>query len=306
MRETRTDTSRALLQALGLHVVLFALMFAGLHWTRAPSVEPAAGEPIEADLVDPTALSAAMQRALARDAEPLPEPLPDAEPESVDAPPPEPVPEEIPTPQPAQLPAPVPDPAPVEQERVQRAPAPQVAEVPREQEQRRQRPQQADLDAERQQQAEREKQRQIEELRRKREQAARERTQAEMRAQQLADARNPATAAAQADARSSAPPGNRGVDEGLQARYVAAIQEAIVRQWVRPESVQLGQRCRLTIRQLPGGEVADVSVSGVCPLDAMGRQSVERAVLKASPLPYAGYESVFNRTLNLNFLAEDR
>ena len=304
MRETRTDTSRALLQALGLHVVLFALMFAGLHWTRAPSVEPAAGEPIEADLVDPNALSAAMQRALARDAEPLPEPVPDAEREPVDAPLPEPVPEEIRAPQPEQLPAPVPDPAPVEQERVQRAPAPQVAEVPREQEQRRQRPEQADLDAQRQQQAEREKQRQIEELGRKREQAARERTQAEMRAQQLADARSPA-AASQANAR-SAPAGNRGVDEGLQARYVAAIQEAIVRQWVRPESVQLGQRCRLTIRQLPGGEVADVSVSGVCPLDALGRQSVERAVLKASPLPYAGYESVFNRTLNLNFLAEDR
>ena len=304
MRETRTDTSRALLQALGLHVVLFALMFAGLYWTRAPSVEPAAGEPIEADLVDPNALSAAMQRALARDAEPLPEPVPDAEREPVDAPLPEPVPEEIRAPQPEQLPAPVPDPAPVEQERVQRAPAPQVAEVPREQEQRRQRPEQADLDAQRQQQAEREKQRQIEELRRKREQAARERTQAEMRAQQLADARSPA-AASQANARSE-PAGNRGVDEGLQARYVAAIQEAIVRQWVRPESVQLGQRCRLTIRQLPGGEVADVSVSGVCPLDALGRQSVERAVLKASPLPYAGYESVFNRTLNLNFLAEDR
>ena len=30
MKETRADTRRALLQAMGLHVVLFALMFAGL------------------------------------------------------------------------------------------------------------------------------------------------------------------------------------------------------------------------------------------------------------------------------------
>ena len=304
MRETRADTRRALLEAVGLHALLFALLFAGLQWTRPPSTEQAAGEPIEAELVDPNALGATMKRALQRQPEPLPEPVAEPEPEVVEAPLPEQVPE--PVPEPAQLPPPVPDPAPVEQERVQRAPAPQVAEVPREQEARRRQPDQAELDAQKQQQAERARQQQLEQIRRQREQAARERTQAEMRAQQLADARNPATASAQADARSSAPPGNRGTDEGLQARYVAAIQEAIVRQWVRPESVQLGHRCRLTIRQLPGGEVADVSVSGACPLDELGRQSVERAVLKASPLPYAGYESVFNRTLNLNFLAEDR
>ncbi len=33
MKETRADTRTALLQALGLHAVLFALMFAGLNWT---------------------------------------------------------------------------------------------------------------------------------------------------------------------------------------------------------------------------------------------------------------------------------
>ena len=70
--------------------------------------------------------------------------------------------------------------------------------------------------------------------------------------------------------------------------------------------VPLGQRCRITIRQLPGGEVADVAVSGACPLDDLGQDSVERAVLKAQPLPYRGYESVFARTLTLNFEARDR
>ena len=43
-----------------------------------------------------------------------------------------------------------------------------------------------------------------------------------------------------------------------------------------------------------------------CPYDEAGRRSVEAAVLKAQPLPYQGFESVFNRTLILNFRAEDR
>ena len=43
-----------------------------------------------------------------------------------------------------------------------------------------------------------------------------------------------------------------------------------------------------------------------CAMDAAGQDSVERAVLKAQPLPYRGYESVFERTLTLNFEARDR
>ena len=43
-----------------------------------------------------------------------------------------------------------------------------------------------------------------------------------------------------------------------------------------------------------------------CPFDELGRRSLEAAVRKASPLPYAGFETVFNRNLDLNFVAEDR
>lgn len=297
MKETGADTRTALLQALGLHVVLFAMMFAGLQWTRSNVAEAAQGEVIEADLIDPAALGAAMRSALQRTPEPLPQPVVESEPE-----PPQPEPEPVPLPEPLPevLPPPVPDPAPVEQEKVQRdAQSPEVAKVPREQEEKRKQPTQAELDANKRDQ-------QLAEIRKQREQAARERTQAEMRAQQLLDARNAASAAAQADATASRPRGNQGADPGLLAQYTAALQQAIARQWTRPESVQLGQRCRLEIRQLPGGEVVDVRVSGACPFDELGRQSVERAVLKASPLPYAGFESVFNRTLNLNFVAEER
>jgi len=110
LKETRADTRTALLQALGLHAVLFALMFAGLQWTRSNVAEAAHGDVIEADLVDPSALSATMRRALQRDPEEPPPPI--AEPEPVPEPLPEPVPEE--------LPSPVPDREPVEQGEVQR------------------------------------------------------------------------------------------------------------------------------------------------------------------------------------------
>ena len=299
MKQTRADTWMALLQALALHVLLFALMFAGLRWSQHNAAEAAQGDPIEADLVALSDLSASMQRALQR--APKAQPASPPEPEKPE-PLPEPVPDELPpVPQPKELPLPVPEPAPVEQEKVQRdAPSPQVAKVPREQEQRRKQPDQAELDAKKEAEQERQKQKQLADIRRQREQAARERTMAEQRAQQLADARTPGTSTA------PPPPGNRGTDPGLEAKYAAAIQQAILRQWVRPETVPLGQRCRISIRQLPGGEVMDVTISPSCPYDTLGRQSVERAVLKASPLPHAGFEAVFSRNLDLNFVGEER
>jgi colicin import membrane protein len=96
------------------------------------------------------------------------------------------------------------------------------------------------------------------------------------------------------------------VDLLLAARYAAALQAAILRNWTRPESVPLGQRCKIVIRQAVGGIVVDAKVDPSCPYDELGRRSVEAAVLKAEPLPYAGFESVFNRTLILNFEAQDQ
>lgn len=287
MKETRADTRTAFLQALALHGVLFAAMFAGLQWTRSNVAEAAQGEVIEADLVDPSALGASMRRALQRTPEALPQPV--AEPEPL---PPEPEPVPLPEPVPEPLPPPEPDPAPVEQEKVQRdAVSPEVAKVPREQEAKRKQPDQAELDAQ--------KREQLAEIRKQREQAARERTQAEMRAQQLADAR-----AAQGG--TAAPPrGNPDSRSAVNALYSVALKDAITRQWTRPESIPLGVPCQVRIRQIPGGEVVDVQVSSGCPYDQLGKRSLEAAVLKASPLPYAGFEDVFSRDVILTFRPED-
>ncbi|MEO5628412.1 MAG: cell envelope integrity protein TolA [Thermomonas sp.] len=286
MKETRADTRLALLQAAGLHVVLFALMFAGLFWTRSNVVEPSQGEVIEADLIDPSALSASMRRALQRDPKPLPEP--------VVAPTPEPLPpdpEPLPEPVADAMPPPVAEPDKVDQEKVQRdAIAPDPAQVAREQEAKR-REQQADLDAERE--------KQLAEIRRQREKASREVTQAEMRAQQLADAK------AQQEQTRAPPPGNPDSRSGLKAVYGVAITTAVERQWIRPESIRAGERCQVLIIQIPGGEVIEAQVSRNCPFDALGRRSLEAAIMKASPLPYAGFEDVFERRLSLWFERSD-
>ena len=153
---------------------------------------------------------------------------------------------------------------------------------------------QVDLDAQ--------KQKALAEIRRQRELAAKERTQAEMRAQQLADAR-----ASQTDAASPASPprGNPNSRSSNQAAYIVALQDAILRQWTRPESVKLDDVCQVLIRQIPGGEVVSVEIAPSCPYDALGRRSVEAAILKASPLPYAGFEDAFIRDPVLKFRARD-
>jgi colicin import membrane protein len=147
-------------------------------------------------------------------------------------------------------------------------------------------------------------------IRAEREKAERQAKLAEQKLRQLeaARARNAAEAAAQADAEASAspPPGTGGDDSDLAARYAAALPCAVLRNWSRPDSVPLGQRCRIVIRQIPGGEVIDAKVDPSCPYDDLGRRSVEAAVLKAQPLPYAGFEPVFQRTVTLNFVAQDR
>ena len=312
MRETRADTAQALLYAIALHVLLFALAILGMWWTRASAPLSAAGSPIEAELVDANALSARMQRALRDRPQPVePQPVEEAAPPQ---PIPEPAPQEAPVPQQQQAQAPIPEPDTHEQEAVDRN-AISAETREREQEAKR-RQEQIDLTERQRQEEAEQKQRlaqqqldnKLKKIQAERAKLARQAELSEQKLKQIADAkaRNAAEAAAQADASASAPPGNNGVDEGLLARYQAALQEAILRNWSRPDSVPLGQRCRLHIRQVQGGSVIDVQVDASCPYDELGKRSVEAAVLKAQPLPYAGFEAVFSRNLNLNFEAQDR
>ncbi|MCD9027441.1 TonB C-terminal domain-containing protein [Luteimonas sp. BDR2-5] len=94
--------------------------------------------------------------------------------------------------------------------------------------------------------------------------------------------------------------------DDLRAGYAAALRAAVQRTWLRPDTLAEGQHCRVLVRQLPGGEVVAVEPLPDCDFDAQARQSLVRAVHRASPLPYAGFERVFERSLDLGFTAPDR
>ncbi|QWP78701.1 TonB C-terminal domain-containing protein [Lysobacter sp. K5869] len=318
MTETRADKVQALILVVLLHGLLIAALIVSalLNWNSA--AVSAAGSPVATELAEMSDLSAAMQRTLRSKVEPIKQPQPEPVPEDS-----EPLPQPIAEPKPQDAVSPqqqspqdfVPVPDTTSQEQVVDTPTPNPAEEKMVQEAKA-RQEQVDLTEQKRQeeaqqkqrlaeQQDAERQKKLEDIRRERARLQREQNLAEQKLQQLADRR--ATQASQTAATSApAPAGNQGADTGLLARYQAALQSAIKAKWTRPDSVPLGAACKLNIRQLPGGQVIAVEVIEPCAYDEAGRRSVEAAVLKAQPLPYAGFESVFQRTLNLNFRAEDR
>ncbi len=95
--------------------------------------------------------------------------------------------------------------------------------------------------------------------------------------------------------------GDAGQKLTLQAQYKAALIRIITQNWLRPDNISKHVICPIRILQIPGGQVLSVQVLPACPYDALGRQSVKNAILRAQPLPYKGFESVFSRELILNF-----
>nr|WP_298121606.1 cell envelope integrity protein TolA [uncultured Pseudoxanthomonas sp.] len=327
---------RAVAWAIGLHLLLLVVLLVSPYfkWDRE-RLNAAGSQSMEATLDVSAADARAVERALDFQPQPMPEPVQEPAPEDTIPPPqpiPEPAPQDAPVERQAQAQERVPVPDQVDQDEARRDAISQERalleqEAKRRQEQidltERKRQEQAEqqrrlaaqqeedrqkrVAAEAAQKAEADKKR-LEEIRRQRAQAAREAQLAEQKLRQLADARarQAATAAASTPAPAAGPAGAGGTDEDLRGRYAAAIQEAVLRQWTRPESVPVGTRCRVVIRQLPGGDVVSAEVQPGCAMDAAGQDSIERAVLKARPLPYRGFEAVFARTLTLNFEARDR
>ncbi|WP_313929114.1 cell envelope integrity protein TolA [Pseudoxanthomonas sp.] len=327
---------RAVAWAIGLHLLLLAILLLSPYfkWDRE-RLNAAGSQSMEATLDVSAADQRAVERALDFQPAPMPESVQEPAPEDTVPPPqpiPEPRPQDAPVERQAQAQERIPVPDTVDQDEARRdaisqEKARQEQEAKRRQEQidltERKRQEQAEqqrrlaaqqeedrqkrIAAEAAQKADADKKR-LEEIRRQRAQAQREKQLAEQKLRQLADARarQAASAAASTSAPATGPVGNGGTDEDLRGRYAAAIQEAVLRQWTRPESVPVGTRCRVVIRQLPGGDVVSAEVQPGCAMDAAGQDSIERAVLKARPLPYRGFESVFARTLTLNFEARDR
>jgi colicin import membrane protein len=84
-------------------------------------------------------------------------------------------------------------------------------------------------------------------------------------------------------------------------RWHAQIVARITRAWIRPPSARAGISCIVSVNQVPGGEVTSVRVNSCSGGDDALRESVEAAVLRASPLPTPPPGVPFERSLELTF-----
>jgi colicin import membrane protein len=87
---------------------------------------------------------------------------------------------------------------------------------------------------------------------------------------------------------------------GALDEYRAALEQAIERSWIRPPSAQAGLVCTLYVSQAQGGTVLNVRL-GACNGDAAVRESITNAVFRASPLPAPADPRAFQRDLEIVF-----
>jgi colicin import membrane protein len=88
------------------------------------------------------------------------------------------------------------------------------------------------------------------------------------------------------------------------ASWTAQITAKIERNWQRPPTARAGIQCMLDVTQEPGGTVTQVKVLD-CNGDQAVRESIERAVYRASPLPAPPDLRLFDRNLRINFKPAD-
>lgn len=124
---------------------------------------------------------------------------------------------------------------------------------------------------------------------------------AQQKAQQLADLKNTPENPEANDTVPAAKQAMTGQNGKDTSAYSAALQNAVTPNWYRPPNVPDGVVCPVKIIQVPGGKVLSATVLPGCPLDDIGKHSVEAAVLRSSPLPYKGFEDVFSPEITLNF-----
>jgi len=83
--------------------------------------------------------------------------------------------------------------------------------------------------------------------------------------------------------------------------YILAIQQKIIRNWVKPTESNAVSDCEVQVIQAPGGLILDVTFT-VCEGNSDEyRSSIERAIFKAEPLPKPSDMTLFNRSVYLIF-----
>jgi colicin import membrane protein len=87
-------------------------------------------------------------------------------------------------------------------------------------------------------------------------------------------------------------------------QYIGQIQRKVKQGWILPQDLQGNPEAVFNVVQLPTGEIISVRLaksSGNAAYDA----AVERAILKASPLPLPASRDLFDRELKLTFRPRD-
>jgi colicin import membrane protein len=87
----------------------------------------------------------------------------------------------------------------------------------------------------------------------------------------------------------------------LREAYILAIIQKIERNWRQPLESGNMPDCRLKVLQGPGGIILDVSFGTCTGGSPTYRDSIEKAVYKAEPLPKPGDPSLFERELDILF-----
>jgi colicin import membrane protein len=274
---------------------LFQTLHMPASWNPITCAKPLElpGQIIEATLIGPTG-SPPPKAVKAK-------PVPNTVPPPPTVPPPTPPPQEAPKIK--TLPPPPEHPDVKDQEKVV-ADALQKAEDAKKEQEEKERQRQAELDAQAAKKKEEEKKK-LDELFAKMDAAAAQTRRLDNKAkqarQQMEDLKN-AKADGQADLPEAAQrqSGTNGPDMGLLGQYLAAVQNAVTQNWLRPDNMP-NVPCVVHITQIIGGQVLSAKVDASCPYDEVGKRSVENAVLRAQPLPYKGFESVFQRNLTFTF-----
>jgi colicin import membrane protein len=87
-------------------------------------------------------------------------------------------------------------------------------------------------------------------------------------------------------------------------KYVATIAAVVTQNWLRPPTARAGLNCTVHVVQIPGGEVISSNIVGRCNGDEATKRSIIAAVERTGILPYRGFEDVFDREINFNFIYE--
>jgi len=195
----------------------------------------------------------------------------------------------------------------VEQERQDALEAQRRRQLQREAEQARLAEEQQQIERERRE-AEQARLQELESLRRQREAAQRDREEQERRLAEIAERREQDEQRQRAEveaerlrlAREQAQASEQRAT--IRDEYVATIAELVTRNWIRPPTTQAGVRCSVRVVQIPGGEIIDQAIASPCNADPATRRSIIAAVERAAVLPYRGYEDVFEREINFEFV----